>query len=287
MVKYQMVALATVLLVSFVSLYPLVYIVATSLVNEQEWIDKGGLVLWPSHPTLLAYERLFAGSTFVNALKISIERTVVGTIVTLSLTTITAYIASRHHLPGRKGLIFCILLTILFPSGLVPTYVVMKELHLLDSFWSLIVPMAIDSWSVLVLKQFFESMPKELEEAAIVDGAGEGRLMMSVMVPMSAPAMAAIGLFIAVAHWNAWFDALIYVNDKSLYPIQLLIRNLLVNPELGRYFNPINVLDASNRVSVESLKMAVVVFGTVPILCVYPFLQKYFTKGVYMGAVKG
>ncbi|MFC5401409.1 carbohydrate ABC transporter permease [Cohnella soli] len=258
------------------------------MVNEQEWAAKNGFVLWPSHPTLLAYTRLFEGTAFTHAMLISIERTVIGTLLTLAMTTITAYIVSRHGLPGRRIIIFCILITILFPGGILPLYLVVKELHLLDSIWSLVVPTMVNSWSVLVLKQFFENLPQEVEESARLDGAGEIVLMWAVMIPLCLPAMAAIGLFTAVFHWNAWFDALLYIRNESLYPMQLLMSNMLTNPDPGTsVFNSFNVNISSNKVSTESLKMAVVVYGTFPILCIYPFLQKYFTKGVYLGAVKG
>lgn len=284
---YQIIAVAIVVIVSLTALYPLFYVVSMSLVSEREWVAKGGFIFWPSEPTLLAYKRLFAARIFVDAMWISIFRTIVGTGLSLAAMTVTAYVVSRKQLPGRRVILFFVLLTILFSGGLIPTYLLVRDLHMLDSLWALVIPGLVDSWSVLVLKQFFESLPPELEDSAKIDGAGEATLMTRIIVPMCAPAMAAIGLFAAVGHWNSWFDAMIYINKSSLYPLQLLIRNLLVNPELGSQFNPTQVVDAASRVSVESLKMATVVFGIVPILCVYPFLQKYFVKGMYLGAVKG
>ncbi|MBO9609075.1 MAG: carbohydrate ABC transporter permease [Paenibacillaceae bacterium] len=284
---YQIFAVAVIVVVTVLSLYPLLHVLSMSLVSEQEWTAKGGFVLWPSAPTWLAYKRLFAAEVFVDAMWISILRTILGTGLSLTAMTVTAYVVSRKGLPGRKLFLFCVLLTILFSGGLIPTYLLVRDLHMLDSVWALVIPGLVDSWSVLVLKQFFENLPTEIEDSAKIDGAGEATLMFRIIVPMCAPAMAAIGLFAAVGHWNAWFDAMIYINKSSLFPLQLLIRNLLVNPELGSQFNPTQVIDASSRVSVESLKMATVVFGIVPILCVYPFLQKYFVKGMYLGAVKG
>ena len=161
---------------------------------------------------------------------------------------------------------------------------------MLNTIWALVIPSMVDSWSVLVLKQFFENLPEEMEESAKIDGAGEVRLMWAIMIPMAAPAMAAIGLFTAVGHWNAWFDSLIYIDNAQLHPLQLLIRNMFTNASLSVQQNlgqASYAMNAHNRVSIETLKMALVVFGTIPILCVYPFLQKHFTKGMYLGAVKG
>ncbi|MFC4596891.1 carbohydrate ABC transporter permease [Cohnella hongkongensis] len=289
--SYQWLAALIVIALSALSLLPLLYVIGSSLVNEQEWNAKGGFILWPDEPTLLAYKQMFTGTLFTQAMWVSIQRTVLGTALTLSLTVITAYVVSRRGLPGRRALLLAILITILFGGGLIPTYLVVRDMHLLNTLWALIVPGLVDSWSVLVLKQFFEGLPPEMEESARVDGSGEVRLMWSIMIPLAAPAMAAIGLFTAVGHWNAWFDALIYVDDRSMHPLQLLIRNMFVNDKQFSVMQNIgaasNVANARLRVSPESLKMALVVFGTIPILCVYPFLQKYFAKGMYLGAVKG
>ncbi|MCU6711978.1 carbohydrate ABC transporter permease [Paenibacillus sp. J5C_2022] len=287
---YQAINITVVLGLALLSAIPLVYVISMSLVNEQEWIARGGFILWPNQPTLIAYERLFQGSAVIQALGSTVVRTVLGTSLVLTMTTIAAYVLSKKNLPGRTPMLFFILVTILINGGLIPTYLVVRDLHLLDSIWALIIPGLIDSWSVLVLKQFFENIPDELEESAVIDGAGEFMLMLKIMIPMAAPAMAAIGLFIGVAQWNSWFDALIYLNDPQWHPIQLLIRNMFSSSEIGAQFNNAsqhNALNPVNRVSTESLKMALVVIGTLPIMFVYPFLQKHFMKGMYLGAVKG
>jgi putative aldouronate transport system permease protein len=289
--SYQVGAATIVILLSIASLIPLLYVLSSSLVHEQEWNAKGGFILWPDEPTLLAYKQIFASSAFLGAMWVSVQRTLLGTVLTLSLTVVTAYIVSRKGMPGRKPLLLAILVTILFGGGLIPTYLVVRDLHMLDSIWALVIPGLVDSWSVLVLKQFFENLPVEMEESARIDGASELKLMWRVMIPLAAPAMAAIGLFTAVGHWNAWFDGLIYINDARWQPLQLIIRNMFMNANLissGQNIGAAALASGSAmRVSVESLKMGLVVFGIVPILCVYPFLQKYFTKGMYLGAVKG
>ncbi len=287
---YQWTAASIVVIITILSLVPLWYVISGSLVNEQEWMEKGGFILWPEKPTLIAYERLLAGTAFTQALLVSLIRTVLGTALTLSMTTIFAYAVSRKAMPWRKALLFAVLVTILFGGGLIPSYIVVRDLHMLNTIWALVIPSMVDSWSVLVLKQFFENLPEEMEESAKIDGAGEVRLMWAIMIPMAAPAMAAIGLFTAVGHWNAWFDSLIYIDNAQLHPLQLLIRNMFTNASLSVQQNlgqASYAMNAHNRVSIETLKMALVVFGTIPILCVYPFLQKHFTKGMYLGAVKG
>ncbi|MFD0713880.1 carbohydrate ABC transporter permease [Paenibacillus sp. GCM10027626] len=285
--SYQWISYAIVGLLSVASLYPLFYVLSLSLVSEQEWIQRNGFIFIPFHPTLIAYERLFSGSTFTNALWVSIIRTVVGTLSVLTMTTIAAYVVSRRELVGRKLFVFLILVTILFHSGLIPGYLVVKELGLLDTLGALIIPMLVDSWSVLVLMQFFRGVPREMEEAAEVDGVGDWTRMTKVILPMSKPSLVAIGLFIAVSHWNSWFDAFIYLNSPDWMPLQLIMRNMFANANVGADFNPSLVNNPAERVSTESLKMAVAVIGTIPILLVYPFLQKHFTKGMYLGAVKG
>lgn len=284
---YQCFAYIAVGLISLASLYPLIYVLSMSLVSEQEWVARGGFIFLPYKPTLLAYERLFAGSMFLHALGVSVLRTVLGTLLALTMTTLTAYVVSRRELALRRVFLFAILVTVLFSSGMIPTYLVVKQFGLLDSIWALIVPVLVDSWSVLVLKQFFEGIPGEVEESAAVDGAGDWTMMVKVLLPMSAPAVAAIGLFTAVFHWNSWFDAFIYINDPRLVPLQLIMRNMFADANIGAQFNSQLIDNPAHRVSMESLKMAVAVIGTIPILLVYPFIQKHFTKGMYLGAVKG
>lgn len=197
------------------------------------------------------------------------------------------YIVSRRRMPGNKFLMFLVLITILFGGGLIPTFLVVKDTGMYDSFWSMIIPGLLDSWGVLVFRQFFMNLPGEVEESACMDGINEVGLMTRIVLPMSLPVVAALGLFIAVGHWNSWFDAMIYIQNDYLKPLQLILHDLSVDTNLGVNANSRDVTDLASRVSTRSLRMCVTVIGTVPILCVYPFLQKYFTKGVYVGAVKG
>jgi len=274
------------ILLCILCLYPLLYVIALSLTSEKEWVATGGFLLWPRQPTLAAYESVITRTpVFLNSFLVSAERVVVGTIATLAFTLAMGYVLSRRRLPGRKGITMLVLLTILFPGGLIPTYLVVSDLGLLDSFWVYIIPVLVDSWGVLVFKQFFENSPLEIEEAALIDGAGELRLMVSIIIPMSTAVIAAWSLFIAVGQWNSWFDAMIYVRKQSLLPLQLVMVNLF-RQNLGYDMN-LGIMDPVNRTSIMSLRMAITVLGTLPILIVYPFLQRYFVSGVYLGSVKG
>ena len=274
--------------ISIMCIYPIVYILALSLTGEAEWIEKDGFVLWPSHPTLRAYQYIIRdGSIFLNSLKFSMERTILAVTIVLCMTLITGYVVSRRILPGRKFFIIIILITIMFSGGLIPSYLVVVGTGIYNTIWALIIPGLVETFYVLVFKQFFENIPKEIEESAQIDGVGEISLMMKIIIPMSKPVMAAIALFIAVNHWNAWFDALLYIRDDNKKPLQLILQNMFTNTHLLSDLNSLTDMNPARRVSMISIKMAVAVIGTVPILCIYPFLQKYFVKGVYTGSVKG
>ena len=215
----------------------------------------------------------------------SVLRTLMGTAVVLCASLITGYAVSRRDMPGNKILMFMVMVTVLFGGGVIPTFIVVNQTKLYNTFWAMIVPGLLDSWSVLVFRQFFMNLPREIEEAGEVDGVKKFGLFIYIVLPMSTAVIAALGLFMAVGHWNAWFDAMLYLKDDRLKPLQLVLYNMHKDSNLG--YNMNEVTDITQRTSSRSLRMALTVIGTVPILCVYPFLQKYFTKGVYVGAVKG
>lgn len=228
-------------------------------------------------------------NAYIQAFGVSLLRTAVGTALTTTMSMALGYGLSRKEIPGKRALLFIVMVTVLYGGGLIPTFLVINQTRLLDTFWALVIPGLVDSWNVLVFKQFFTNLPEEIEEAAYIDGCGELRMLANIVLPMSLPVVAALSLFTAVAHWNSWFDAMIYIqSNKQWYPLQLLLRNLFVDANLGFSTGGIEVfnLEATSS-SPTSIRMAVTVIGTVPILCVYPFLQKYFVKGMYVGAVKG
>ncbi|QTH42654.1 carbohydrate ABC transporter permease [Cohnella sp. LGH] len=283
---YQIVIHLIVISVAISAVFPLLYVIGMSLTTKAEMIARNYFVIIPLEPTLEAYKRLLASPVIWNSFVVSTGRAVVGPLLTLLLTTIGAYVLAQRTLPGRGIFLFFILATILFNGGLIPTYLVIKNLGLIDSYWSLILPIMVDSFGLLVIKIFIENLPDGLTESAKIDGAGEWSMLLRIIIPLAAPALAAIGLFNLVAHWNSWFDALLYLNDKQMYPLQMVLKNMLtIDSVSGDSMNA--VLKSSQSISTETLKMAAVVIGIIPVLCVYPFLQKHFVKGMYMGSVKG
>lgn len=286
---YQAVIVIIVAILVLVSLFPLIYVMGLSFTSQQEYMSRGNLMVIPFKPTLEGYRRiLFRDDTYIKGLFISILRTGIGTAVTLACTLIMGYLLSKEDLPGRRFLLFAVMVTVLYNGGMIPTFLTVKGLGLVDTFWSMILPGMVDTWSVLVFKQFFSGLPKEVMESAEIDGCGEFRMLAQIAIPLSTAVMAALGLFMAVGHWNSWFEPMIYLQKNTdLYPLQLLLRNMFTNSNLGYNVNSGMQVDAANQQTTTSLRMVVTMIGTVPILCVYPFLQKYFTSGVYMGAVKG
>lgn len=282
---YQIFIYLVIGILVLICLFPLIYVLGLSFTSEAEFLERGNLMVIPYKPTLAGYKRILGNATYIRGFGVSVLRTVIGTAVTLSCTLILGYTLSKKDLPGKTILLIAVMITILYSGGTIPTFLTVKSVGLLDTFGALIIPSLVDSWSVLVFKQFFAGLPQEVFESASIDGCGELRMLFRIALPMSGAVVAAIGLFTAVGHWNAWFDAMIYIqNNEKLYPLQLLLRNLLV--QSNTVSQDIS-LDAYEHLMPTSIRMVVVCVGTVPILCVYPFLQKYFTKGVYVGAVKG
>lgn len=289
--SYQLVASTIILTCTVVMVFPLIWVVSMSVTSQYELMQRGGFVIIPQRPTFYGYEMLWNRSSIVlQAFLVSVMRTVLGTLLCLVVTTVGAYVAARPELPGRKLFIVLILITIIFPGGMIPTFLVVRRLGMLNSIWALVIPMMVNGWALLIIKQFMQNIPGEINDSAFMDGAGEWTVLVRISVPMAAPALAAIGLFTAVGHWNAWFDALIYVDQAPLYPLQLVLRNVIngvLSLQSGLAQEDLAAIPDAVRLDADSLKMSIIVVTTLPILCVYPFLQKYFTKGMYLGAVKG
>ena len=289
--SYQFIAAAIILACTVVMVFPLIWVVSMSVTSQQELMRRGGFVIIPQRPTFYGYELLWNRSSIVlQAFLVSVTRTLLGTLLCLVVTTMGAYVAARPELPGQKLFIVLILITIIFPGGMIPTFLVVRRLGMLNSIWALVIPMMVNGWALLIIKQFMQNIPGEINDSAFMDGAGEWTVLVRISVPMAAPALAAIGLFTAVGHWNSWFDALIYVDEASLYPLQLVLRNVIngvLSLQSGLAQEDLAAIPEAVRLDADSVKMSVIVVTTLPILCVYPFLQKYFTKGMYLGAVKG
>ncbi|MCR8632679.1 carbohydrate ABC transporter permease [Paenibacillus radicis (ex Xue et al. 2023)] len=270
-------------LIAVLTLFPFLYVIIISITPESEVIRRG-IVLIPEQITFNAYKSVFNGGSGIwGAYQITLFRTIVGTMLNLVFTVLGAYVLSKKALPGRSGLLMFVVFTMLFSGGLIPTYIVVRSLELTNTVWALIVPGLVSVFNLVVVKGFFEQLPVELEESAKVDGAGELKVLVQIILPLSLPSIATIGLFYAVGHWNSYFDAVIYINKSSLMPLQVILRNILLSSQNQQNLELIN--DAT--VSSLAIQMASVIVSTVPILCVYPFIQKHFTKGVMIGAVKG
>jgi putative aldouronate transport system permease protein len=267
-----------------VVLVPLVNIVASSF-SSPAAVSGGRVFLWPVDFTLVGYEAVLSNDAILTGFANSVFYAVVGTLVSVSLTVMIAYPLSRTELVGRKVLIGGVLFTMLFSGGLIPTYMVVRALGLLDTRWAIILPTAIAAWQVLIAMTFFRSsIPGELYEAAHLDGASDLRFLWSVVLPLSKPLLAVIALMYGIGQWNSYFSALIYLRSEDLYPLQLVLRDLLIVNNSGGS----NLADqlAAQQMA-DLMKFSLIVVSTVPVLLVYPFVARHFTKGVMLGSVKG
>ncbi|MED4958489.1 carbohydrate ABC transporter permease [Paenibacillus macerans] len=266
--------------VAAISLFPLLYVVSMSLTPYSEVIKNGGFVVVPRSLSFEAYNRILADPALGRSMLVTLFVTIVGTAVNLVLNTLAAYPLSRKNLKGRTFFLLYIVFTMLFNGGLIPTYLVVQSLGLLNSVWALIVPGAIATFNVLVMKSFFENLPEELFESARIDGAKEFRILWRIVLPLSIPSVMTVGLFYMVGHWNSFFSAVLYITDTDLYPLQVVIRNMLLLSQSSE-------LQAEVTVPTAAMQMAAVILGSLPIIAVYPFIQKHFTKGMLLGAIKG
>jgi ABC-type glycerol-3-phosphate transport system permease component len=265
-----------------VMLYPFVYVVATSFSADTSSLAGTGLL--PEHYSLQAYKSIFAGSVVLRSLIVSIGVTLVGTTMSMAVSIGMAWGLTRtREVPGARFVLYAVLGTMLFSSGIIPNYLLIKSLGLLDSYWSMILPVVANAFNIVVLRNFFMEIPRDIIDSAKIDGATEWQVLIRVVLPLSKAVLAVIALFYAVAYWNDFFNALLYVNDHSKWPIQLVLNQYVVQGESLSQAGP----PTTAHLPVESLKMAVVVIATAPILVVYPFLQRYFTKGMLTGAIKG
>ncbi|MDX3233862.1 carbohydrate ABC transporter permease [Streptomyces sp. ME19-01-6] len=260
---------------------PFLVILSTSLASQREVVAGGGWVLWPENPTLKAYRDILDGGIVTHALGVSAGVTIVGTLLSLICTVTLAYALSRPGVFGGRPVLLLVLFTFLFPPGMIPNFLLVKELGLLDSYASLILPVLISVFNLVVLRGFFQAIPEELYEAARLDGAGDLRVLWSVVLPLSKAALAVVGLFYAVAYWNSWFYASLYL-ESDHWPLQQVLRTYVVT---GSGLTDTTTGEATVNAP-QTIQMAILVIATVPILLVYPFLQKYFTKGVLTGAIK-
>ncbi|MFD2414628.1 carbohydrate ABC transporter permease [Paenibacillus rhizoplanae] len=276
-----------------VVLYPLIYILSASISSPQD-VNSGAMWLFPKNVTLDGYKLVFENPKIWNGYLNTIIYTAVGTLLNLAVTLPAAYALSRSDFVGRQLFMGLILFTMFFSGGLVPTYLMVKNLGLINSMGALILPVAASVWNIVVARTFFQStIPKELQEAAHIDGCTNLKLFIRIILPLSAPIIAVMALFYGVGHWNSYFPSLIYLNDEAKYPLQMVLRQILVLQEMsaettGAAINGEVAMAMNNKAETASLvKYGVIVVSTLPIVAVYPFLQRYFVQGVMIGSVKG
>lgn len=267
-------------LVAIVCFFPLMFVLAVSITPFSEVLKNGGFVLFPRAITFEAYHFLLTESKIIPAFGVTVFITIVGTIINLILTTLIAFPLSRKNLPGRSFFLLIVIFTMLFNGGIVPTYLIVKATGLINSIWAMIIPNAIWTFNILVMKSFFENLPNELFESARIDGAGEMRILWNIALPLSIPVMMTIGLFYGVGHWNQFFQAIMYITDTKLFPLQVVVRDILLQTQ-NTMENPDITLPT------VTMQMAAVILASIPIILVYPFIQKHFTKGMLLGSVKG
>jgi putative aldouronate transport system permease protein len=273
--------LLVLLLFCVVILYPFLYMLAVSL-SSNEYILRGEVSIWPKGFNIRVYEKVLQSSSVLTGYKNTILYVVLGTTISMIVTSFAAYSLARKGLLFGKSITLLIVFTMLFNGGMIPTFLVVRSLGLIDTIWAMVLPGAVSAWNLFVMRTFFQGVPKELEEAGKIDGLGDWGILMRIIIPLSKPVMATIGLFYAVAIWNNYYSALLYLRSQDLFPLQVTIRMLM---EKG-------IVDVSGQNGAEveidqSVKFATIIVGTLPIICVYPFLQKYFVKGALIGSVKG
>lgn len=272
-------------LFSLAAILPFLFVISGSFATDAE-LTKRTVFLIPETFTLAAYTFIFSTPTILNSVGVSAYVTVLGTAVNLLLSVTMAYPLARRGLMGRNLVLNLVIFSMLFGGGMIPTYLVVKELALLDTYWALILPGAISAFNLIIIKNFFQELPPGLEEAAKIDGCTELGLLWRIVLPLSKPVLATFTLFYAVGHWNDFFQALLYLNDPGKWPMQVLLRQIVLLSQAAA--GDMNAMDPNFvKPPDQSIKMAVIVVGTVPILLVYPFLQKHFAKGVLIGSIKG
>jgi putative aldouronate transport system permease protein len=277
----NLIVYAVLAVVAVVAVFPILYVVSVSVTPYTEVLKHGGYLIFPTAFTLEAYRHLLADSELPRAFGVTVFLTTVGSLINLAGIMSMAYPLSRRNLPGRSFWLLYIFITMLFSGGLIPTYLVVKNLELVNTVWAMIIPGAIVTFHVLIMKTFFENIPAELFESARIDGAKELRILLQIVLPLSLPVIMTIALFNMVAHWNTFFSAVLYITDRTLHPLQVVVRRLLLETTQDQ------LVSTRQMVPTVTLQMAAVVLVSLPMIMVYPFIQKHFTKGMLLGSIKG
>lgn len=268
-------------------LYPLIYIASASF-SDPSAVIAGKVRLWPIHPTLAGYEAVFKHKLIWSSFRNTVFYTVFGTIINVVMTLLAAYPLSRKDCYGRNAVMMLFVFTTLFSGGLIPSYLLVKDLGMLNTVWAMLIPGALSVWNVIITRTYFQTtIPEEMLEAAQLDGCNDFKFVWKIVIPLSGPIIAVITLFYAVGHWNQFFNSLIYLKKQSLYPLQLILREILIQNDA----NALMLSDVKEEAQKEALrtllKYSLIVVSTFPLLIVYPFVQKHFVKGVMIGSLKG
>lgn len=269
-------------LLSLSTIVPLIHIVAKSLSGETFILAKE-IWLWPKGLNLASYEYVLSYKQFYMSFWNSLIITIVGTAISMAVTLLAAFPLSRKNFPYKRGFMLFFVITMFFSGGLIPTYLVVKQLGLLNTLWSIMLPLALAPFNLILVRNFFLSLPEALEESAIMDGASNIRILTWIYLPLSLPTIATIAMFYAVGYWNSFFQAMMYITDRGLMPLQVFLMQIVTNSKTG----DMTTGGVLSELTPESTTAAAIICVVFPILCVYPFIQKYFVKGVMLGAVKG
>ncbi|GIP39336.1 putative ABC transporter permease protein YtcP [Paenibacillus sp. J31TS4] len=270
---------------SVATIYPFVFVLFASL-SDPSWVVKvRGLIWYPKGVTLEAYRLVFSNPSILTGYANTLFYVVVGTTVNILMTSLGAYALSRQNVMWKNPIMFMIVFTMFFNGGLIPTYLLIENLGLVDSRWALIFPSAMSAFNLIIMRTAFQGVPVSLEESARLDGANDFTILFRVVLPLSMPVVAVMILFYGVGHWNGWFNAMLYLRSRDLYPLQLILREILITNSTD---SMLTGATGGDRMPIgETIKYATIIVATVPILCLYPFLQRFFVKGVMIGAIKG
>jgi putative aldouronate transport system permease protein len=282
---FQAVNYTMLLLLAVIMILPFIHVIAASFATAQELAVKK-FILFPTTFSLDAYRYIFSTNMIARSLTVSIGITVLGTAFSMLVTILMAYGLSRRDLDGRRTIMFLVVFTMLFNGGMIPTFLIVNAVGLIDTFAALIVPTALSAFNLIILRNFFANLPEGLEESAKIDGCNDFGILFRIVLPLSMPAIATISLFYAVTYWNTYMHAILYLNDASKWPIQIILRQVVV---LASGMNVDNSDFGADFITPpeQTVKMAVIVVATIPVLLVYPFLQKHFAKGALLGSIKG
>lgn len=267
------------IIVCILMIYPFIYLLIISISPISE-VMKSNIILIPKKISFDSYKYVLRYAGVGSAYKVTIFITVVGTLISLIMTALGAYVLTIKDLPGRNLFLTLVIITMIFNGGLIPSYMVVKQLHMINQVWALIIPNAINTFWMIVMRNFFQSIPVSLSESARIDGCSEYKILLKIILPLSLPIIATLALFYAVSLWNTYFNAILYINSKKLQPLQVLIRSMYDQGSQG-------VQSDTLPPPAETIRAATIMIATLPILCIYPFLQKYFAQGIMVGAVKG